>query len=451
MKARYLQDGPFSGNGRSARRQYRRREGPKVLNVTAMKERKVRQLAAVMFADIVGYSAIMQGDEQAASLLRARHREVVGQEHERYGGRIVMYYGDGVLSVFASAVEAVECAIAMQRQLGTGNAVPLRIGLHLGDIVWDDTEVYGDGVNVAARIESLGIAGAILLSGKVADEIRNHIHIPVRSLGLFELKNIKESMEVFAVAADGIVVPEGHSLAGKTARKSITIAVLPFVNMSASPENEFFSDGMTEEIINALARIENLRVTSRTSSFFFKQKNIPVRQIGAELNVTTLLEGSVRISGNMLRITAQLVEAEKDFHFWSQTWDRKLENIFDIQDEISLLIAEKLREHLGHFEIGDHLVRKQTDNYNAYEWFLKARFHFRKWNPEDVKTAITYYERALALDPAHAESILGMADCYGFLATTGFRVRDIPRAAVFGLTGTYAVGYAALLLMQAAA
>jgi len=163
-----------------------------------------------------------------------------------------------------------------------------------------------------------------------------------------------------------------------------------------------------------------LRVTSRTSSFFFKNKSIPVREIGAELGVSTILEGSVRLAGNTLRITAQLIQAEEDFHYWSETWDRKTENIFEIQDEISLLIAEKLREHLGHFDIGEHLVRKQTDNYTVYDLFLKARFHRRKWTPADTKTAMDLYEQALALDPHHVESILGLSDCYSFLATTGF-------------------------------
>lgn len=199
-----------------------------------------------------------------------------------------------------------------------------------------------------------------------------------------------------------------------------SIAVLPFVNMSASKENEFFSDGITEEIINALAKIPELIVTSRTSSFLYKNKNIPINQIGKELNVSTILEGSVRVAGEIIRITAQLIHAEKDFHFWSETWDRKLENLFEIQDEISLIIAEKLREFLGHFEIADHLVSKQTENLNAYQLFLKGRFYFRKWNPTDVKEAITYFEKAVELDGNHAESILGMADCYSFLATTGF-------------------------------
>ena len=199
-----------------------------------------------------------------------------------------------------------------------------------------------------------------------------------------------------------------------------TIAVLPFVNMSTSEENEYFSDGITEEIINALAKINSLKVTSRTSSFFFKNQNIPIQQIAEKLKVSTILEGSVRISGNILRITAQLIQAKEDFHFWSETWDRKMDNIFEIQDEISLIIADRLREHFGHFEIQDHLVEKQTESLDAYQYSLKAKYHANKWNPEDVKTAILLYNKALVLDPNHTESILGLADSYSFLGTTGF-------------------------------
>ncbi|MDF1699338.1 MAG: helix-turn-helix domain-containing protein [Saprospiraceae bacterium] len=199
-----------------------------------------------------------------------------------------------------------------------------------------------------------------------------------------------------------------------------TIAVLPFANMSASDENEYFVDGITEEIINALAKIDGLRVTSRTSSFFFKEKNIPIAEIGRELNVSTILEGSARLAGDMIRITAQLIQAEEDFHFWSETWDRKLDNIFEIQDEISLLIADKLREHFGHFEIGEHLVQKQTENITAYEYCLKAHYHKNRWNPADVVKSIEYCEKALALDSNYAEAYVGLADAYSFLGTVGY-------------------------------
>jgi adenylate cyclase len=199
-----------------------------------------------------------------------------------------------------------------------------------------------------------------------------------------------------------------------------TIAVLPFVNFSDSKDNEYFSDGITEEIINALAKIRNLKVTSRTSSFFFKGKNIPITEIGEKLGVSAILEGSVRLSGNSLRITAQLIQVKDDFHFWSETWDRKLEDVFEIQDEVSIIIADKLREHFGHLEINETLVIKKTDNINAYENCLKAKFHENKWNPEDIKIAISLYEKALALDSNYGDAHLGLAGCYSFLGTIAF-------------------------------
>ena len=385
-----------------------------------MKERKKRQLAAIMFTDIVAYTALMQGNEKVAVSVRARHRKVFQQQHNLYQGEIIQYYGDGTLSVFKSAIEAVTCAVEIQNLLQEGEPVPLRIGLHLGDIVFDNTEVYGDGVNFASRIESLGTAGTILLSEKINDELKNHTTISTTSLGHFELKNIDKPAEVFAITNKGIKVPSSSDLKSKQKNLNNTIAVLPFVNFSDSKDNEYFSDGITEEIINALAKIRNLKVTSRTSSFFFKGKNISITEIGEKLGVSAILEGSVRLSGNSLRITAQLIQVKEDFHFWSETWDRKLENVFEIQDEVSIIIADKLREHFGHLEINESLVTKQTENINAYEHCLKAKFHENKWNPEDINTAISLYEKALALDSNYAAAHLGLAGCYSFLGTIAF-------------------------------
>jgi adenylate cyclase len=201
--------------------------------------------------------------------------------------------------------------------------------------------------------------------------------------------------------------------------ENLSIAVLPFKNMSSDTDNAYFCDGITEEIINALAKIGSLKVTSRTSSFHFKDKEIQISEIAKSLNVTNILEGSVRLSGDVLRITAQLIQAEDDFHFWSETWDRKLENIFEIQDEISLLIADKIRENFGHFELSDHLVSKQTDNINAYEYSLMARFYKNKWNADDIKIAEDYYKKGLELDTNHVGSLVGLADVYSFMAMTG--------------------------------
>lgn len=385
-----------------------------------MKTTKKRQLAAIMFTDIVGYTALMQGDEATATAKRERHREVFEAQHSNHNGKIIQYYGDGTLSVFDSVIDATNCAIKMQRLFGGENPVPLRIGIHLGDIVYSKNEVYGDGVNVAARIESLGVAGAIMISSKVNDELKNHKDITSQSLGLYEFKNVDQPIEVFAISNPPIYVPQLSELNGKRKSDNKTIAVLPFVNMSTDDETEYFSDGITEEIINALAKIPSLRVISRTSSFYFKNKNVPLKEIAQTLKASAILEGSIRRSKNIVRITAQLIDTSNDIHFWSERWDRELDNIFEIQDEISLLIAEKFREQFGHIEIQDHLVTKQTDNLLAYEYSLKAKYHFNKWNPEDMRIAIPLYEKALELDPNHLESYAGLADAYGFMATTGF-------------------------------
>ena len=340
-------------------------------------------------------------------------------QHQLHHGEILQYFGDGTLSVFQSGVEAIECAIAIQKELNTGKVVPLRIGLHIGDIVFDGTEIYGDGVNFASRIESMGVPGAILLSGKLNDELKNHPQIFTQSLGFFELKNITNPVEVFAIKNEGIVFPKISELKGKQKTTTKTIAVLPFVNMSSSEDNEYFSDGMTEEIINALAKIKGLKVTSRTSSFFFKNKNIPIPQIGQALSVSTILEGSVRLSGNKMRITAQLIDVADDFHFWSETFNRSMDDIFAVQDEISLLIADKLREHLGHFEIGNNLVNVPNIPVATYQLFLKGRYYLAKLTKESTEKAIAIFEEVIAAQPDFALAYLDINQGYSYLGTMG--------------------------------
>ena len=199
----------------------------------------------------------------------------------------------------------------------------------------------------------------------------------------------------------------------------LSIAVLPFKNMSSNEENEYFCDGITEEIINALAKIGSLKVTSRTSSFHFKNKELPISEIGETLGVTTILEGSARLAGGVVRITAQLIQAEDDFHYWSETWDRKFENIFEIQDEVSLLIADKIRENFGHFELEDHLIPVATKDINAYEYSLKGNFYKNKWGADNAKKSLEYYQKSLELDSQLVDSIIGLADVYSFLGMVG--------------------------------
>ncbi len=373
-----------------------------------------------MFTDIVGYTALMQQDEQQATEVRARHRSVFSQQHQIHTGEILQYFGDGTLSVFQSGVEAVECAIAIQRALNNKEpVVPLRIGLHVGDIVFDGTEIYGDGVNLASRIESLGIPGSILLSGRLNDELKNQPHLSTLSMGHFQLKNVSELVEVFCVTNEGIKAPAPSDLTIPPQKPTKSIAVLPFVNMSSSRENEYFSDGMTEEIINALTKIKDLKVTSRTSSFFFKNKNIPIQEIGRELNVAIILEGSIRLSGSKLRITAQLIDVADDVHFWSETFDRSMEDIFALQDEISLLIADKLREQIGHLEIEDHLVEAPDVSVDAYKRYLKARYHLLKMTKADIDKGMSMLQEIIAEQPQYAMAHLGIHMGYTLIGTIG--------------------------------
>lgn len=377
-----------------------------------------RHLAAIMFTDIVGYTAMMNENEAAAIKIRQRHRNIFEKEHRRYHGEIIQYYGDGTLSTFKSAVEAVECAISMQQAFQDQPVVPLRIGIHLGDIVFDESEVYGDGVNVASRIETLGIPGCILVSGITQRAIQSHAVFKTKSLGFFEFKNVKEPLEVFALHNQGIRVPGRSELKGKLKQIGKSIAVLPFVNMSADPDNEYFSDGITEEILNALAKVAGLQVTARTSAFSFKGKNLDVREIGRQLGVKHILEGSVRKAGNRVRITAQLVSSVDGYHFFSETYDRTLEDIFEVQDEIAQKITNRLREHLGESEHQQQLVKPPTLNMEAYEIYLKGLFYFNQWG-ETMSKAIPYFEKAIELQEDFALPHAKLGACYYFYAFGG--------------------------------
>jgi TolB-like protein/class 3 adenylate cyclase/Flp pilus assembly protein TadD len=386
-----------------------------------------RQLAAIMFTDIVGYTALMQENETSAAEMRLRHRNIFQKEHIAYHGEILQYYGDGTLSIFKSAVEAVECAISMQQQFSSGQSVPLRIGIHLGDIVYDNDDVYGDGVNIASRIESLGVPGSILISDKLHYAIRNQGSISTKSLGYFELKNINEPLEVYTIVMNGIKVPERSELKGKMKEIKKSVAVLPFINMSPDPENEYFSDGIAEEILNALVKVEGLQVTARTSSFTFKGKSIDVREIGTRLGVTYVLEGSVRKAGNRVRITAQLVSCVDGYHMFSETYDRILEDIFAVQDEIASKITNHLRELLGDDQHGKQLVKKATVNIEAYETYLKGLYYFNQWGDEAMGKAIPFFEKAIEMDDNFGVPHARLGLCYVFQAFGGKITWDLAR------------------------
>jgi len=368
-----------------------------------------RRLAAIMFTDIVGYTWLMQKDEKKAKEVRNLHRAVLEEETEKIHGEILQYYGDGSLSIYNSSIEAVECAISIQKRLK--NKVSLRIGLHVGDIVHDEEGIFGDGVNIASRIESMAVAGSVLFSEKLYDDIKNHKDFRTCSLGLFELKNLEKPLEIYAIMDESIAVPVKSEMKGKGEPKEKSIAVLPLINMSADPDNEYFCDGMAEEIINALTHIENLKVIARTSAFMFKGKNEDVREIGKKLDVETLLEGSVRKAGNRLRITVQLIQASDGMHIWSEAYNRELKDVFAIQEEISLAIVENLKVKLLRQE-KEAIVKRHTEDLEAYNLYLKGRHYLQMLTTEGIKKAFEYFERSLQQDPNFPLAYVELARLY---------------------------------------
>ncbi len=394
-----------------------------------------RQLAAIMFTDIEGYTAIMQHNEDRAIDLRERHREIIQQKHDECNGQIIQYYGDGTLSIFHSAVEAVDCALQMQKLFCKHPQVPVRIGLHIGDVILNDNHVFGDGVNLASRIESLSIAGAVLMSDKVKDEIVNHPEFKTTSMGVYQLKNVDRHVEVFALDDDGIVKPDINTLEGKaglikplvkknaTVQKSAalsfrnSIAVLPFHNMSNDPEQDYFSDGVAEEILNSLSSLKQLKVAGRASSFQFRGSQRNLRDIADKLGVGTVLEGSVRRQANKIRVTVQLINITDGFQMWSERYDREMNDIFAVQDEIALSVTEKLKVTL--FESERKKIRKvNTQNTEAYELYLKGRFYVNRRGGSILK-GIKFFQLAVDIDPDYALAYTGLADAHLLAASYG--------------------------------
>ena len=379
-----------------------------------------RQLVAIMFADIVGYTALMQEDETFAMQLRNKLKKKLEKEITTHNGRILAFRGDGALCSFMSTIEGVLAALALQLDMQTIPIVPLRIGIHTGDVMMEDDNMYGDGVNIASRIESFAVPGSIFISGKVYDDIKNQKDIQIVSLGKYVLKNVKEQVEIFAISNKGIFVPERISLEGKgekvPKKKSIekSIAVLPFVNMSNDPEQEYFSDGMAEEIVNSLSHVKDLKVAGRSSSFQFKGKNIDMKEVAEKLQVLTVLEGSVRKQGNRLRITVQLINAEDGYNLWSERYDREIDDIFALQDEIALTITEKLKITL--LEKEKAIIQKDpAENKEAYDLYLKGRFYLNKRGAGIIK-GLEYFQQALEKDPSLTLAYTGMAEYYYLLA-----------------------------------
>lgn len=370
-----------------------------------------RQLTAIMFADIAGYTAMMQEDEVLALQVRSKFKKILEDEIAAHKGQILELKGDGSLCIFNSTIEGVKAAIALQLAMQKEPVVPLRIGIHTGDVIIEENNIYGDGVNVASRMESFAMPGSIFISGKAYDDVKNQKDIQTISLGKYLFKNVKEQIEIFAVSNEGMKIPAGNTLEGKgekakAAEKSI--AVLPFANMSSDPDQEYFSDGMAEEILNSLTHLKDLKVAGRTSSFQFKGKNIDLREVGDKLGVSTVLEGSVRKHGGRVRITAQLINVHDGFHLWSERYDRDYNDIFTIQDEIALAITEKLKITLLEKD-REKIKKTHTQNTEAYELYLKGRFYLARRGPF-ILSAIEYFRKAIELDPDFSQGYAGYAD-----------------------------------------
>jgi adenylate cyclase len=378
-----------------------------------------RRLAAIMFTDMVGYTALGQRNESLSLALVKEQRKQIRPVLDRHNGREVKTIGDAFLVEFHSALDAVRCAYDIQRvmreyniSLSEERRVHLRIGVHLGDVVESRGDISGDAVNVASRIEPLAEDGGVCLSRQVYDHVQNKFDLPISSFGIKTLKNINTPMEVFKIVMPWEKERFGATIPLDTRR----IAILPFANMSPDPNDSYFADGVTEELISTISSIGGLQVISRTSVMGYRGSNKRIPEIGQELKVGSVLEGSVRKADNFVRVTVQLIDVRSDGHLWSQSYDRELKNIFALQSDIAKHVADSLRVKILSPEV-EQIDKKHTENITAYNLYLKGRYHWNKRGIKDIEKAMEYFELAVHEDPNFALGYVGQADCSLILRT----------------------------------
>jgi len=360
-----------------------------------------RRLAAILTADVAGYSRLMGADEEGTlAALKACRRELIDPKIAEHRGRMVKTTGDGALLEFASAVDATRCAVEIQRAMAERNAVipedrriEFRIGINVGDVIIDEGDIYGDGVNIAARVQTLASPGSICLSENAYKQVKGKLALDFSDIGERQLKNIAQPVRVYDVRLDDS--PARPTLAK---RDKPSIAVLPFQNLSGDPEQEYFADGIVEDIITALSRFKSLFVIARNSTFTYKTKAVDVRQVARELNVQYVLEGSVRRSGDRLRVSAQLIEAVTGNHIWAERYDRSVRDVFDVQDDITKEIVLALSVELTDGERA-RVFGRSTRSLEAWLAAMRGFDHWAEGSPKGIREARAHFERAVLIDP----------------------------------------------------
>jgi len=395
-----------------------------------------RRLAAIMFTDMVGYTALGQRNEELSLALAEEQKKLVRPIFSRHNGREIKTMGDAFLIEFPSALDAVRSAYDIQRGVREYNIsqpaeqrIHLRIGVHLGDVVESGGDISGDAVNVASRIEPLAEDGGVCLTRQVYDQAKGKLEIPFVSLGAKSLKNVKETVEVYRMA-----MPWETGTKRETELDTKRVAVLPLRNMSPDPNDEYFADGMTEELITALSSVTELTVIARTSVMQYKGSSKRIVDIGRELNAGTMIEGSVRKAANKVRITVQLIDARNEGHLWAQNYDKTLEDVFAIQSEVAQKVAESLKVRL--LETDRKKIEKGfTRNAEAHTLYLKGVFYWNKRTPEALQKAVELYEQAIRLDPTFALGYAGIALAYGVTAAnySGDPLTYYPKAKEYAL------------------
>lgn len=398
-------------------------------------ERVHRRLAAILAADVVGYSRLMAEDETGTLTALKQHRAaLIDPTIAEHSGRIVKLMGDGMLVEFGSVVDAVECAVSIQRGMMERNAdtpdsrrITFRIGVNLGDVIIDGDDIFGDGVNVAARLEGLAEPGGVCISGTVFEHIKGKLDVSFDDLGPREVKNIAEPVRAFSVSMDGTGLSENANARSDktpiTAHAKPSIAVLAFDNIGGDPDQEYFSDGITEDIITALSHVPQFQVTARNSTFTYKGQAVNVRSVANELGVRYVLEGSVRKAGKRVRITAQLIDGESGNHLWAERYDRDLEDIFAVQDEITQTVVAALLPELTRSEI-ERARQKPPDSLDAWDLYQRGLWYLFRSNENDNAAAIQLFVEATEIDPHFINPYVGLVEGYVYEVVLGYGNRN---------------------------